>query len=344
MAETFWTEIKQGVAGVYQSVVPSMFRERRSRRYGFTPGTGGREQDYADLREAHLFGINLEGVSLQRADLTGANLRYANLRRTNLLGANLRSAYLWDTDLTDAVLRETNLAGADLGEALLNHADLRLARMDAATVLIDCSLDAETLVADVAWNGAPLSRLDLSNAATLGDEANVQKARNRAERVITYRIAARAYRELATALRSQGLSSEASRYRQREQVMERRGRLMEGKLGQWVFSWLLNIVSGYGDKPGRALVCYLGVIGFFAAAYFTLTNYARDLLLPTSSAHLHWYEALVLSISSFHGRGFFPTTISLGDPVALVAAAEAVIGLFIELVFIATFTQRFFAR
>lgn len=52
----------------------------------------------------------------------------------------------------------------------------------------------------------------------------------------------------------------------------------------------------------------------------------------------------MLSISSFHGRGFFPATLTLGDPVALVAAAEAIIGLFIELVFIATFTQRFFAR
>jgi hypothetical protein len=296
------------------------------------------------LREASLFGIDLEGVFLQRANLTGANLRYANLRGANLLGANLSSAYLWDADLTDAVLRETNLAGADLGEAVLHGADLRLARMDVATVLIDCSLSAGTLVADVAWNGAPLARVDWSDAATVGDEGNVHKATNRTERALTYRIAARAYRGLSTALRSQGLSAEASRYRQREQVMERKGRLTEGKLGQWAFSWLLNSVSGYGDKPGRALVCYVGVIGFFAVTYYTLTNFASDQLLPTASASLHWQEALVLSISSFHGRGFFPTTITLGDPVALVAAAEAVIGLFIELVFIATFTQRFFAR
>jgi hypothetical protein len=51
-----------------------------------------------------------------------------------------------------------------------------------------------------------------------------------------------------------------------------------------------------------------------------------------------------LSISSFHGRGQFPNGLSLGDPVASVAAAEAIIGLLIEITFIATFTQRFFAR
>jgi hypothetical protein len=57
---------------------------------------------------------------------------------------------------------------------------------------------------------------------------------------------------------------------------------------------------------------------------------------------LQWYEALVLSVSAFHGRGFFQPVQSLGDPVAILAAVEALIGLFTEITFIATFTQRFF--
>jgi hypothetical protein len=63
--------------------------------------------------------------------------------------------------------------------------------------------------------------------------------------------------------------------------------------------------------------------------------------LVTSSKPLQWYEALVLSLSSFHGRGFFPSQIGLGDPLAMVAACEAVMGLFIELILIATFSKRF---
>jgi hypothetical protein len=51
---------------------------------------------------------------------------------------------------------------------------------------------------------------------------------------------------------------------------------------------------------------------------------------------------LILSVSSFHGRGFFQPVQSLGDPVAALAAIEAVVGLVIEISFIATFTQRFF--
>jgi len=54
--------------------------------------------------------------------------------------------------------------------------------------------------------------------------------------------------------------------------------------------------------------------------------------------------ALVFSVTSFHGRGFFPGGIKLDDPITVLAALEAVVGLTIEISFIATFTQRFFGK
>jgi hypothetical protein len=57
--------------------------------------------------------------------------------------------------------------------------------------------------------------------------------------------------------------------------------------------------------------------------------------------HLAWYEAVVVSLTAFHGRGFFAQQFSPGDPQALVAAVEAVVGLVVEVSLIATFTQRF---
>lgn len=48
---------------------------------------------------------------------------------------------------------------------------------------------------------------------------------------------------------------------------------------------------------------------------------------------------------SFHGRGFFPSLsgeTNLHNPLVVLAAFEAVVGLFIEISFIATFTKRFF--
>jgi hypothetical protein len=49
-------------------------------------------------------------------------------------------------------------------------------------------------------------------------------------------------------------------------------------------------------------------------------------------------------MTAFHGRGFFSAVFQPGDLQAAVAAVEALIGLLIEIVLIATFTQRFFAR
>jgi hypothetical protein len=56
---------------------------------------------------------------------------------------------------------------------------------------------------------------------------------------------------------------------------------------------------------------------------------------------------LVFSLMSFHGRGFFPSLsseTSLHNQVVEIAAIEAVVGLLIEISFIATFTQRYFGK
>jgi hypothetical protein len=105
----------------------------------------------------------------------------------------------------------------------------------------------------------------------------------------------------------------------------------------------LTIVSGYGDRPLRALGVYITVILAFAGSYFGITTPGSPIFFGDSQPpQLH--EAVVFSLSSFHGRGFFPSTIGLGDPVAIVAALEAVVGLFIELVLIVTFIRRLFER
>ncbi len=55
--------------------------------------------------------------------------------------------------------------------------------------------------------------------------------------------------------------------------------------------------------------------------------------------------SVVFSMTSFHGRGFFPgSSIALDDPLTVLAALEAFIGLLIEVTFIATITQRLFGK
>ncbi len=64
-------------------------------------------------------------------------------------------------------------------------------------------------------------------------------------------------------------------------------------------------------------------------------------LVETKLAQLSRVEAPVLSLTSFHGRDCFPGSLPLGDRVARIAAIEAVIGLYIELILISTFSNRF---
>ena len=101
--------------------------------------------------------------------------------------------------------------------------------------------------------------------------------------------------------------------------------------GSYAFSWFLDILAGYGYKPGRSLFIYILMIAVFATCYFLVGQ-----LTPS--------EALIFSVTSFHGRGFFPGPFTLDNPITGLAAIEAVAGLFIEISFIATFTQRFFGR
>lgn len=96
-------------------------------------------------------------------------------------------------------------------------------------------------------------------------------------------------------------------------------------------------VAGYGYRPRRSFLAYLLVIFGFATAYYVLGHTNGPALSPLG--------AFVFSMASFHGRGFFPgSNISLDDPLTVLAALEALVGLIIEVTFIATLTQRFFNR
>jgi hypothetical protein len=326
-----------------------------------------------NLKGAWLADINLTGMKLRRADLSGANLVRAILSDTDLVDADLSNTDLGFSDLSGANLNWVDLSGAHLREVSLRNArltftnlqsaglarcdlrgaNLRNARMDAATLLGDIGIDSTTLVRDVVWNGAPLTSIDWSKVDHLGDEDRGSIRRHpekeyseRAASLEKYQGAARANQQLSVALRGQGITEASSRFAYRAQIFQRKVLLRNAHFLRWFGSLLLDLVSGYGYRPGRTLLCYLATIFGFMLGYLLVTHGTPVFGLhePAGTHPLQWYEALVFSITSFHGRGFFPQGITLSDPVAVLAALEAVIGLVIEIIFIATFTQRFFAK
>lgn len=140
---------------------------------------------------------------------------------------------------------------------------------------------------------------------------------------------------MAHVLRQQGALREASRFRAREHRLQRHLQRYERRWFAWAFSHLLDFVAGYGELPERTVGIYVVVVLGFAGIY----TYIGGALGP----HLTLLQYLIFSVVSFHGRGFFPGPhgIHLDNPITLLAAVEAVVGLFIELTFIASFTRRF---
>ncbi|HEV2236396.1 MAG TPA: pentapeptide repeat-containing protein, partial [Ktedonobacterales bacterium] len=244
-----------------------------------------------NLSRALLNAVNLSGVTLNAANLSGADLRRANLSGVFLRGADLSDSYLRLANLSGAYLRFANLSGAFVREAYLNGADMRSVRMDVGTVLFGATLDSRTRLADVLWNGVPLTRLGWDDVRVIGDERIARDPRDEQggkkdalTRLHDFDNAVLAYRQLATALRSQGQNEPADRFAYRAQVLrrsvlrrqaflrDRRQRVRFARrlrsLTAFGGSMALDFIAGYGYKPLRSVWAYVTVILTFAAAYF----------------------------------------------------------------------------
>jgi uncharacterized protein YjbI with pentapeptide repeats len=311
----------------------------------------GAHLEDANLYHAHLEGAHLNEAYMQRAILAGAHLKLAYLDRAHLEEANLfedDSSVMLDrgeTDLGQASLREAHLEGTILREAHLEGADLTGASMDKTTRISGVRLDGASFD-QIVFDNANLTVVDWSLVTILGDEATARTTyhvrglpgvtKDNITRLSEFKSAVRANRVLAVALRTQGLNEDADRFAYRAQVVQRVVLRRQRKFGRYLGSLFLDLISGYGYRPMRSLITYILVILGFAATYFALGG--------ANGQPLSWNEAIVVSMTAFHGRGFFAAVFQPGDVQAAVAAVEAFIGLLIEIVFIATFTQRFFAR
>lgn len=325
--------------------------------------------EHSDLSEAHLEGALLRGAFLQ-----GATLRATHLEQAVLFQAHLERAHLRLAHLEGANMNSAHLEGTYFRKAWLMGTDLRHAVCDNNTNLEKVTLlDKKwgcALLADIHWGDCNLAVINWRSVMPLGDERlaralqecdrQARSYKEKQEHLEATQAAVRTYRQLANALRAQGMNEEAIPFAYRAQTLQRRVLWQEvfrglgyaspagippgnarqkvrhlwrrfRKFDAYIFSWFLDIIAGYGYKPGRSLVIYLLAIICFAVCYLAF-------------GHLSPGEALVFSVTSFHGRGFFPGPFTIGAPVTAIAALEAVVGLVIEISFIATFTQRYFGR
>lgn len=299
----------------------------------------------ANLWHGHLEEANLRGASLEGADLWGAHLAGVDFRRAHLEGVNFREANLGGTEAPRDIVRKIRKESKGFS-ITIPPANLQRAFFDNATSFRDTKLGSEKLgfvsLADVRWGSVNLSVIDWSLVKILGDEQEVKRQRKLYKKggekgvlLNAYHTAVRANRQLAVVLQSQGLNEDAARFAYRAQVLQRSILWLEWKPGQWLFSMLLALLTGYGYRMKRILIAYGIVIGLCAAGYFVLGQYYAP--------HLSLIQALLESITAFHGRVFLELFNS-STPQIWITAFEAIAGLVIEGVFIAMLTQRFFNK
>lgn len=144
--------------------------------------------------------------------------------------------------------------------------------------------------------------------------------------------AVRVNRQVTALLRDQGLSESADYFGFIAKVAERRLFWHRGAWLRLAGSWILAAVAGYGYRPLRAIITYLATICCFAGIYLALTR------------SLSVLEAFILSATAFHGRGYLSVSGNLGNPIGLAAVVESSIGLLVEVLVIATLTQRFLSK
>src|SRR6266851_3062186 len=336
----------------------------------------------AHLEGARLAGAHLEGTSLLDTHFEGKAFGGDELKHLRawmphfpevLPAADLRGVYLNSRTQLDEIhvgddqygyIALADVHWGDVNLTVVDWADLK--RLGDETIARPLKVEEEEEGAQPGERGLPpraeravdmlLRAQEVSDAVVsyvtrspslankvrerIAREERTQRETQQQLELERFRVTVRANRQLAVVLRAQGLNEAADRFAYRAQVLQRRVLWRSGarSYGSYFFSCFLDVLAGYGYTPGRTVTPYISTNLRFAIIYFSLG------LLAGYRASISPLYALIISIISFHGRGFFPSGFLPTFPMAVFAACEAIIGLTIEISFIATFTQRYFGK
>ncbi|NQD95849.1 pentapeptide repeat-containing protein [Pseudomonas sp. CrR25] len=264
------------------------------------------------LKGAELAGIDLvnhgnhHGYTLHNADLYRANLQNAHLFAVDLRGSSLMKADLRHANLHCADLRDCNLLGARLDGARLDN------------VIWDRQLLQERKGRQQLHRGNAAAALEL------------------------FQEAEETYRNLRLHLERAGLFEQAGQFFHREMVMRRLQ--IPRYSGKRLLSWLVDLLSGYGEKPLNVVLFSLGLIGFCGLLYFLVGVRHGELMLGLALDHSlltnlkDLLDCLYFSVVTF-------TTLGYGDisPHGLarpIAAFEAFVGSFTMALFVVVFVKK----
>ncbi len=272
--------------------------------------------DGAHLEEACLIGANLEGAFLKQAHLENAYLPRANLKNADLISTHLEKAYLFavhleGAELFDAYLEEANLLNAFLDGTRLSGAHLNSVHMHRARFTTNTEMES----------------IDWGNYI-LGEEKEWEEKKKETHLL---RDAEDVYRRLKQWYSNAGMYDIAGKFFYREMEAKRKAQSWKKEFKSKLWSWVLKLLCGYGEKYENVVVSAIVIIFGLAVIYFFLGAFS----LSTFPGCL--YYSVVSFTALGYGSWVYPEPESWAKGLG---AAEAALGVFMMALFLVTFTRK----
>lgn len=294
-----------------------------------------------DLKGQNLKKVVLKNASLEKANLSRANLSQADLSGSNLFDARFRGADLVGTDMTDCDMTHCDLKDADLTKARLHNARMWNADMTGSNLN-----ESDLSHADL-WN-AKLFNTKLWHSNLSGAKSVVRASFSDGHRYLpAYRInesgpqaAEESYRDLKQLFLNNGMYNDAGWASFREKTMERLVMKKKGDLNYFP-SLLMSVLCGYGEKNYRIVLSALLTIFGFALLYMAANavEYSTNPDYAVRLSDYIYFSAITFTTVGF--GDFLPRAVPL---FRLMAATEAVMGVFLAGLFIFTLARKYSAR
>jgi len=282
----------------------------------------------ANLQEAVMTYANLQEASLGKANLQGASLRYANLQGASLVGASLREAILMCADLRDASLGGANLQGANLTYSHLENVDFFAAESLEGAYLYNAFLD-DTRLKREQLGGAIGEEL-------AGEYSEAKEAylalKNNFDEIGRYRDEGWAYVKERRMGKICSTPWRARRFHGESQLGDSKGsrapawrprvwRFYARHTWKWLWDWVAEVTTGYGESISRTL----GAMGIgwlaFAVLYWLLGAVVDADGNPSSS----WLHCLLYSGGAFTTLGVDALR-PANDWIRALSISESVVG------------------
>ena len=289
--------------------------------------------------------VECENMDFSHLDLSHSSFSQASIARVHFIGTSLTASDMigarFDScDFVGSEMQGVHLTRASFDRCSFSHADLKSAYL------------VEAHFREVDFMGAVLNNVVLWNADLSG--AKNIKRKNFARRDDSFARgkaflseknaleAFESYRTLKHYLYEKGLYEDASWASYRELTMERKY-LFQTRNPRFVPSLLMDILSGYTEKPNRVIVSALGTVFVFGLTYYLL-DAVQCAAGSFSGAKVGLWDSIYFSFITF-------TTVGFGDfiPksylwVKALVSLEAFSGPFMAGLYIFTLTRRYAAR